>query len=91
MADKERFCVDSCIGMVGEFFLGSMDDETIKNLRLDTYPGLVLEFPNLVHWVNDVYVQFASGQNRGGDHHDHHQPLPEIKVRLVAKGRLPTW
>lgn len=87
----ERVGVDPCMGAVGEFFPGSTDDEKIKNLRSDTCPVLVSDFQNRVHWVNDAYVWFASGQNRGEVEHDPHRPPLEIEVRLVAKERLPTW
>lgn len=86
----ERVGVDPCMGAVGEFFPGSTDDEKIKNLRSDMCPGLVSDFQNRVHWVNDAYVWFASGQNRGEvEHHPHRPPSPGVEVRLVVKERLP--
>ncbi|KAF8013148.1 hypothetical protein BT93_I1123 [Corymbia citriodora subsp. variegata] len=87
----ERVGVDPCMGVVGEFFAGSTDDEKIKNLRSDTCPGLVSDFQNRVHWVNNAYVWFASGESRGEvEPGPHRPPAPEVEVRLVAKERLPT-
>lgn len=90
----ERIGVDPSMGAVGEFFPGSTDDEKIKTLRSDTCPGLVSDFQNRVHWVNDAYVRFASGQNTRDaewEQYPHRPAAAEIEVRLVAKERLPTW
>ncbi|CAK9186976.1 unnamed protein product [Ilex paraguariensis] len=62
--------------------LGSTDMEKMKNLKMDTCPGLISDGFDKVQWVNLPYMRMVDPQID-------EEPPPEMVAWLVVKDKLP--
>ncbi|KAL3526157.1 hypothetical protein ACH5RR_014529 [Cinchona calisaya] len=68
--------------------LGSTDGEKMRNLEMDTCPGLISDDMYRVQWVNLAYKRmvmdpYGSGEGDGGE------PPAEVVVWMVLKENIP--
>lgn len=68
----------------GGIAIGDTDMEKMKNLEVDTCPGLISEGLDRVQWVNLAYRRMVDPLHGGGG------PPAEVVARLVVKDKIRT-
>ncbi|XP_019185233.1 PREDICTED: uncharacterized protein LOC109180199 [Ipomoea nil] len=76
--------VDEDGGGGGGGSIGDTDMEKMKNLEIDTCPGLISDGLDRVQWVNLAYRRMVDPLHGGGG------PPAEVVARLVVKDKIRT-